>query len=211
MNICRLFTCLIALVALSACAPIKLPATNQYKLESFSTKKEITRAPRRSLLISQPEAMAGYQTEQMLYVKKPFQLASFAESAWIGTPANMLYPLLIQTLQNSQAFTAVASSPFADNVDYRLDTQLLTMQQNFLTKPSEFELMIKVVITRVANNQVLASRILTEHVSCPADTPYGGVIAGNQATINITQRINDFIIRKIRDDNRPLTSQRKPL
>ena len=181
---------------LGACTAIKTPETTQYKLESFSTVKTTTpSAARHSLLISQPEAMAGYQTEQMLYVKKPFQLTAFTENAWIGAPANMLYPLLIQTFQHSQAFRAVASSPFADSVDYRLDTQLISMQQNFLIKPSTFELTLKAVITRVSNNQVLASRIFTEHVLCPMDTPYGGVIAANKATHNITQRIAAFVIK----------------
>ena len=205
MNHFKLLTCFIILLGLSACSSIRLPVKNQYKLESFHTQKQTAHAPRRSLLVSQPEAMTGYQTEQMLYVKKPFQLDSFAENAWIGTPANMLYPLIIQTLQNSHAFRAVASSPFADNVDYRLDTQVIAMQQNFLIRPSAFELKLKVVLTRVADNQVLASRILSERVPCPADTPYGGVIAANKATDAMTRKIETFVIQEIGRDNISLT------
>lgn len=187
--------CTIGLVC-SACTPIKTPVTNQYKLEAFSQKTN-HRTLQQSILISQPEAIAGYQTEQMLYIQKPYQLSAFSENAWISPPANMLYPLLIQSFQNSHAFSAVASSPYADKIDYRLDTQILAMEQNFLVKPSVFTLSLKAVITRVSNNQVLASRIISARVPCPMDSPYGGVIAANKATVIITQKIQDFVIHNI--------------
>jgi cholesterol transport system auxiliary component len=194
-----IFTSLAIVMGLSACTPIHTPMMHQYKLESYS--KQPFRPPlHRSLLIAQPEAIAGYQTEQMLYSNKPFQLAAFSENAWIGTPANMLYPLLIQTFQNSHAFSAIASSPYADRIDYRIDTQLIDMQQNFLVKPSEFHLKLKVVVTRVSNNHILASRIFFEHIPCPADTPYGGVVAGNKATLQMTQKIKQFVIMQIQQD-----------
>ena len=166
--------------------------THQYKLETFSqiANQQVFNY---SILISQPEAMAGYQTEQMMYVQKPYQLSAFSENAWVGTPANMLYPLLIQSVQKSHLFKAVASSPFADKVDYRLDTQILAMEQNFLVKPSVFIMSIKSVLTRVKDNQVLGSRIISARVSCHMDTPYGGVIAANKASIILTKKINHFI------------------
>lgn len=187
--------CTIGLLC-SACTPIKTPVTNQYKIESFSQK--INHHPlKKSILISQPEAIAGYQTEQMLYIQKPYQLSAFSENAWVSTPANMLYPLLIQSFQNSHAFNAVASSPYADRIDYRLDTQILAIEQNFLVKPSVFVLSLKAVITRVSTNEVLASRIISARVPCPTDTPYGGVIAANKASVIITQKIQDFVIHYI--------------
>ncbi len=185
---------------LSACMPVKTSVTNQYKLEAFSHQRTASAPLHRSLLISQPEAMAGYQTEQMLYVKKPYELSSFAENAWIAPPANMLYPLLIEAFQADHRFSAIASSPYADKVDYRLDTQLLAMQQTFLTKPSEFILTLKIVVTRVKSNQVLASRIITEHVACPTDTPYGGVIAANKAAIAMTEKIKRVVMKYVQQD-----------
>jgi cholesterol transport system auxiliary component len=187
------------LLIISACSPIKTPVTHQYKLEAFS--QAISKHTfDHSILISQPEAMAGYQTEQMLYIQKPYQLSAFSENAWVGTPANMLYPLLIQSLQHSHAFKAVASSPFADRVDYRLDTQILAMEQNFLNKPSVFVMSLKAVLTRVKNNQVLASRIISVRVPCPMDTPYGGVIAANKASVIVTEKIKHFVTHNMLTD-----------
>ena len=153
-----------------------------------------------SLLISQPDAIAGYQTEQMMYTNKPFELTNFAHSAWISSPANMLYPLIIQSLQKSHYFFAIASGPDADKTDYRLDTQLFELQQNFLTKPSMVQLVAKVVITHIPDNRVVSSRIITQSVPCPQDTPYGGVIAANKATMAFTAALSDFVVEQVKRD-----------
>ena len=185
---------------LTACSPIQLPVSNQYKLELFSRHKLAEKKSNNSILVSKPEAMAGYQTEQMLYVQKPFELNAFAHSAWISSPPNMLYPLIMQSLQRTGFFYAVASGPFVDKTDYRLDTQLIELQQNFLVKPSAMELVVKVVLTRVEDTRVVSSRTFTARVPCPADTPYGGVIAANNAMRAFTAQLSAFVVDEIRRD-----------
>ena len=182
---------------LVGCSPIKNQATNQYKLEAFNAHKLSNKKSTQSILISQPEAMAGYQTEQMMYIKKPYELSSFVHNTWISTPANMIYPLLMQSLQKTGYFYAVASGPYVDKADYRLDTQLIALQQNFLAKPSILNLVAKVVLTHIADNRVIASRIISEHVKCPSDTPYGGVIAANLATQAFTKAVSKFVVRQV--------------
>lgn len=185
----------------AACSPIKTTVSNQYKLETYSAKKTMGAHTGHSLLISLPDAIPGYQTEQMLYTNKPFELSSFAHSAWISSPANMLYPLITQSLQHSHYFSAIASGPDADKTDYRLDTQLIELQQNFLTKPSQIQLIANVVLTHIADSRIVASRIISITQPCPADTPYGGVIAANKAALAFTARLSDFVISQVKRDS----------
>lgn len=187
---------------LTACSPIKTPVSNQYKLEAYTIPKLPHKKTSLSILVSQPEAMPGYQTEQMLYIQKPFEISAFAHSTWISSPANMLYPLIMQSLQKTQYFDAVASGPYVDKADYRLDTQVLSLQQSFLPKPSTIDLVVKVVVTQVADNRVVSSRIFQEHANCPMDTPYGGVIAANQATKAFTAALSKFVVDQVNQDSR---------
>lgn len=187
---------------LTACSPIQNEVKNQYKLEAFSAKKIAAKHAASSILISQPDAIAGYQTEQMLYINKPFELSNFAHSAWISSPANMIYPLITQSLQHSHYFYAVASGPDADKTDYRLDTQIIELQQNFLTKPSKVELVANVVLTHVADNRIVSSRVISECVPCPTDTPLGGVIAANKAAFAFTAKLSSFVINHVKQDNK---------
>lgn len=185
---------------LVGCSPVKLPVTNEYQLSSFSTKQFVAKPQPVTLLVTAPDAVAGYQTEEMLYVKKPFQLEAFAKNSWTNPPADMLYPLLVQSLQRSGYFYAVASSPYNAVADYRLDTQLLALEQNFLRKPSFIQFTAKVVLTRTSDSKVIASRIINQKIPCPTDTPYGGVIAANKASDLFTATVANFAISHIKRD-----------
>ena len=173
---------------------------HQYTLESTCASKIKHKRLPYTLLISKPEAMAGYQTEQMLYVTKPFTLEPFAKNAWVSPPAAMLYPVLVKHIQNSHTFRAVSSTPFADKTDYRLDTQLITLNQNFLSKQSTLNFAAKIAITRVADNHVLASKLIVKHIPCSSNTPLGGVIAANQASSIFSEDALVFAIKHIERD-----------
>jgi cholesterol transport system auxiliary component len=189
---------------LTACSPVKIPVSNQYKLDNFSNKELGHRFSRQSILITVPEAAAGYQSSEMLYVKKPFELSSFTKNNWVDQPANMLLPLIAQSLQRSGYFFAVTSNANSDHTDYRLDTQLIELQQNFLKKPSQIDLVTKVVLTQVSDDRVVASRLISEHIKCPMDTPYGGVLAANHATTLLTAQISAFVVSQVKQDSESL-------
>jgi cholesterol transport system auxiliary component len=190
----------VTLSILSACSVKSI--NNLYKLDAYSNSPVGSKNTGFTILVSQPEAVAGYQTEQMLYIKKPFGLNPFAKSAWVAAPANMLHPLFIQSLHDSHYFYAVVSPPYADKADYRLDTQLIELQQNFLVKPSRMELVVKVVLTQGENDRVMGSRIIRECIPCPEDTPYGGVLAANMATTALTKKVTSFVIHLIQQNKR---------
>lgn len=199
-----LWISLLAGVALlSSCSPIKTPVTHQYTLDIPAHKQTVHKHLSSTLLISKPEAMAGYQTEQMLYVKTPFTLEPFAKNAWVSPPADMLYPVLVEHFQSSHAFRAITSAPFADKTDYRLDTQLITFNQNFLSKQSVLKFTAKIALTRVSDNHVLASRLIVKQIPCTQNTPLGGVIAANQASVSFTEDALKFVIKHIQRDARP--------
>lgn len=190
----------IAFLSLNACTPIKPSVSNQYKITSFSTKTMASHPSSISILISQPDAIAGYQTEQMLYTDKPYQLSPFAHSSWISAPSNMLTPVIVQSLQHSNYFYAVAAGPNADKTDYRLDTQLIALQQNFLIKPSRLELSVQVVLTHISDNRVVASHTFNKSIPCSMETPYGGVIAANKAVCAFTKDLTRYVIKQVQMD-----------
>ncbi|HAT9294192.1 TPA: hypothetical protein JBB98_06285 [Legionella pneumophila subsp. pneumophila] len=191
---------ILGILTLMSCSPVKVPVTNEYQLTAYSTK-QLTRKPRPiTIQVTVPEAVAGYQTEEMLYMKKPFKLEPFVKNAWTSPPADMLFPLLVQSLQSSGYFYAVTSSPYSEEADYRLDTQLLKLEQNFIKKPSVLEFSAKIVLTHISDNQIIGSRIVSLQIPCSQDTPYGGVIVANQATFRFTATATDFVVSHIKRD-----------
>ena len=181
---------------LSACA-VKPSIVNEYQLTSFNNTNLTNTPSRISLLISQTTAVEGFQTNQMQYVSKPFTLTSFAKNGWTSPPAAMIYPLLVQSFQASNYFHAIGSGSFAGKTDYQLDTLLLELQQSFLTHPSMLTLKLKAILSNLTDNSIIASHTFSYKIPCPQDTPYGGVIAANQATQLLTKDIRQFVIRHI--------------
>lgn len=189
-------TMLVTLI-LQGCAPVSNTISNQYKLESYSHQRLRQTPTTHSILVSPTNSIAGYQTEQMLYMQKPFLVTPFAKNAWLSPPSDMIYPLIMESLQQSGYFQAVASGPYADQSQYRLDTELLDLQQNFIHHPSTLDLSLKAVITNVNSNHVIASRVFKQHIPCQSDTPYGGVVAANIATQQLTAEITQFVVKSI--------------
>lgn len=191
---------LLLLTFLTACTPIQTPPSHQYQLTAFSTAQHRMKPQLPSLFIAMPDATAGYQSEQMLYLQTPYELNAFAHHTWTSTPAMMLYPLLLQSLQHSHAFFAVTGGVNVDKTDYRLETQLLALQQNFICKPSRLEWKIQVVLTHVDDQRVVASRLFEGATPCSSDTPYGGARAANEAMLQFTQALTRFTIQAVRRD-----------
>ena len=187
---------------LTSCTAITTPVTNQYRLEGYSAKVLAHSKSSSTILVSLPEALAGSQTEEMQYIEKPFELNSFAHNAWVSPPANMLYPLILESLQKTNYFNAVASGPYVDKADYRLDTQLVKLLQNYLVKPSVIELTVKTTLTHIPDNRVVTSRIFHQRVPCPFNTPYGGVLAANRASIAFTREMSQFVVQEVQRDHK---------
>lgn len=197
MRLLRIVLLTLCFFLLPACSPVKKIVTNQYQLNAFSVKKLTSHPGNMTLSVSTPEAMAGYQTEAMLYMNKPYQIEHFAKNSWVSPPADMLFSLITQSLQATGYFEAVVSSPYNQGADYRLDTQLLALKQNFLKRPSVLEFSAKVALFHVEDNQVLASRIIHIDIPCATDTPFGGVVAANEATRQFTAQVVQFVMSHI--------------
>jgi cholesterol transport system auxiliary component len=130
----------------------------------------------------------------MRYTVKLHELSSFIHNAWYSPPADMLLPLMVKSLQQSGYFRVIASTSTADATDYRIDTQLIDLKQNFLKYPSQIDFTVKVVLSHVPYSRVIASKIMDYHIICKEKTPFGGVIAANEATKRFTAELTDFIM-----------------
>ncbi len=191
-------------ILLTACAPITPEANNKYKLIAFSHEKITAKKTDITILVSHSQAISGYQTEQMLYSDKPYQISSFVKNSWISPPAGMLTPLIAQSLEQSNFFFAVASGPDADKTDYRLDTQIIELQQNFLTKPSQIEFIVQASLSHIEDNRLVSSHTFVIRTPCASNNPYGGVVAANQTIQTFTKELTKYVIYHIKLDNKLL-------
>lgn len=184
------------LLMLSGCSlqPVKTTAHNRYLLNKINKQAYATSPSGLSLLVSRPTANPGFRGAAIVYVNKPYQLQTFSKNTWVAPPAQMLLPLISQSLRNTDYFHAVVSQPFAGLTDRRLDTQLITLQQEFFGKQSMVRMVIQATLIDNRRNKIIASQTLSSTVPSDPSDPYYGVLAANKATANIMQQLAKFVV-----------------
>lgn len=145
-----------------------------------------------TLVIALPRAAAGYDSQRMIYLRQPYELQYFAHSQWVDTPARMLQPLIAAAVERSGKFRAVVPMPASVSGDYRLETELLRLQQEFLSRPSRVQLSLRATITNMTTRRVVAWRQFDALVPAATDDPYGGVVAANRAVGEVLEKLAAF-------------------
>ena len=154
-----------------------------------------TAAPRDVVVeVALPHAWPGFDTTGIVYVRQPYELDYFAASRWADTPPRMLGPLIARALEQTGSFRAVVQAPSAVPVDYRVDTEIVRLQQNFATQPSRVELALRVQLTDVRGRRIVASRVFEDAEAAPTEDAGGGVIAANATLGRLLQQVADFCV-----------------
>ena len=186
-------------VLISACSPVKVKPISTYTIGNYQQKSPSRRAKTKlTLLVTTPIADPGYETVNIVYIKTPFKLQHFSTHRWVAPPAEMILPILTQALRNRNYFYAIVSSPFSGSSSYRLDTKLITLQQDFLTPRSRVRVAIQASILNNMTNKIAATRLFKVEVPTSANNPYSGVMATTVAVNRIARQIALFAQRAAR-------------
>jgi cholesterol transport system auxiliary component len=204
----RYLVLMLVCFSLSACSvfsPVKTEGTTSYVLNTLPSPSA-ARKPQRRIILLVPQTMAvqAYNTTQMAYTTKPYEIAYFAKNRWIDTPADMLQNLLVQALQDTHYFYAVVLAPAAAQYDVILNTRLLQFEQRFFSGKSAVFITLRAQLVRSSDNRVMASRQFQAMAAAPQNTPYGGVIAANQAAAKLLAEVVGFCLEYKRSYHSPL-------
>lgn len=197
----RLLVAASVLWALGGCASSVLPAPeappSQYTLSvdgdaSVAPPSAGTARTSLTLVVNAPRAAAGYDTPQIAYVRRPQQIDYFAHSQWVDTPSNMLAPMMVRAIERSGAFHAVLGAPTSATGQWRLETELVRLQQDFSSTPSQVRLTLRAALVDAASRRVIASREFDARATAPSDDPYGGVTAAQRAASQVLFELSAF-------------------
>ena len=145
-----------------------------------------------TLLVAVPSAAAGFDSNRMVYVREPQRLQAFAQSEWVDTPARLLAPLIVRALEQSGTFCAVLMAPAAAVTSMRLVTELIRLQQDFSTQPSQVRLSLRAWLIDTRTRQVLAWQVFDQTSVAATDTAAGGAAAAQQASLRLVQKLALF-------------------
>ena len=183
---------------LSGCSmlsPVKVDPINKYMINTVPCVHKTHSHPV-SLLVLPPETGPLYNTPEMAYSLYPYQVDYFVKNQWAAQPTQMLHPLIVQTLQNTQFFSVVTGVGSSKH-DYVLATQLLELRHIFRRCDSYIKLKVRAQLIDNDTNDVFGVRQFCITEKAPCCTPYGGVIAANRATGRMLASMAPFVIHGV--------------
>ncbi len=150
------------------------------------------------LVVAMPRASPGYDSRRMVYLRRPQQLEAFAFHEWVDAPALMLAPLLVRALQDTSSFRAVLLAPSGAVGVWRLETDLIHLQQDFSSQPSQVRLSLRAVLLDTATRQVMAWREWDVSEPAAGEDPVAGVQAAHRATQRVMKALAAFCAAQAR-------------
>ncbi|MDF0650448.1 MAG: ABC-type transport auxiliary lipoprotein family protein [Nitrospira sp.] len=167
--------------------------TYQLSLDGWPSEVQPGKPDGPVLLVSQPQAEPGFETQRMVYVKRPYELEYYAVNQWADTPVRMFAPLMVQALNQNDVWRAVIPLPSSIRGDYRLDTHGFLLQQEFLQQPSRVRAMVRAQLVDLKGSTILSTRTFEVVENATSENPYGGVQAANRAVAGLLDQIGSWL------------------
>jgi cholesterol transport system auxiliary component len=190
---------LLVAIALGACSALPQPPTapaNFYVLAARPAPAPVAQRRDIALEVATPRAWPGFDTTDLVYTRAPFVLDRFATSRWVDTPPRMLAPLIVRALEDTGAFRAVLEPPTTAIADYRLDTEVVRIVQDFSASPSRTDIALRVQLTDLRARRVVATRVFEAVEPSATENAAGGVVAANVALTRLLAQTAQFCVEE---------------
>ena len=148
-----------------------------------------------TVLVFPPKSAPLYDTTQMAYSTQSHEVAYFSEREWAEKPSQMLYPLLVRTLENTHAFRAVLTEPFPGHYTYALRTEVLDLIQDFTSDSANLVLSLRFQLTDYGAKTVVSTKEISVREPMRERNSYAGVTAANEATAKALQQMAEYVLR----------------
>ena len=190
-----------AMLTLTACSSLR-PAASQppvfYSLDSQLSQsvpptQGIATPALPTLIVNPPQAASGFDSQRIMYVREDHKLEYFAHSEWVDPPARMLGPLLVAAVDKVGAFGTVVLTPASVSGEFRLDTQIIRLQQNFQASPSRVQFTLRAYLTDEKTRVVLAWHEFSAEAMASSDNAQGGVNAANRVFQDVLAQLAQFL------------------
>jgi cholesterol transport system auxiliary component len=150
-----------------------------------------------SLRVNLPGSAPGVNTVRMAYTTEPNRLDYFAYHEWVATPARMIASMMESRLDGLGLFSAVVLGSSDIKTDFRLDSEVQSLQQDFVKGSSTVNLTIKVTLIKVASRSLLNSKTFSYREPADGENAEAGVAAANRAAEHFLVDLTTFISESI--------------
>lgn len=195
----KIASTVLLLCVLTACSfrePARIPVKRTYvlqgDLQTMAADASIRR-PCAKLRINVPTSAPGFKTAKMAYIQTPRHIQYFSYHEWIDTPAKMIASMIESRLDSLEMFAAVLSGSPDVRADYRLDSEVKSLLQEFDDDTSRIDLTIKVSLVDLSRRSLLNSKTFSYEEATDRANPESGVVAANRAAERFLIELTEFL------------------
>lgn len=183
-------------LALSAGCALQSPAAQPRKALLTQLPAEVPRASPgvAALLVFAPRSRPLYDTVRMAYQVQAHEVDYFSRNEWAETPAQMLQPLLVKTLQDTGLFGAVVAPPYSGPFGWGLRTEVGELLADFTADPAVLRLSLRLQLIDGASGRVVATREVAVREPLRQRTPEACIAAANAATAEALLEVARFAV-----------------
>ena len=105
----------------------------------------------------------------------------------------MLTPVLVQALEQTGHWRAIVPMPTSVRGDHRMDIDQVVLVQDFLQKPSQVRVALRIQLLKLPEYLVLGTRLFDVAEETPNDDAYGGVVAANRAVERLVKEVAGWL------------------
>lgn len=196
----QLFGLLLLAWLMGGCSVLPEPepvSIDQYVLEYAPgprvNQHAVAEAP--VLIVTTPSAHSGYDSFRIAYMQQAYGLRYYTRSRWADKPARMLAPLIADALQATGQFQALYATPGSLAADYRLDTELVRLHQDFTRQPTVVRITLRAKLVDLRSHRVVATEQFDIDETVGTDDAYGGVVAANKAVNRLLDSLAQFCVQ----------------
>jgi cholesterol transport system auxiliary component len=145
------------------------------------------------LVVNMPQSQPGFESPNIAYIQRPYEIGYYATHQWAETPSRMLHPLLVRTFERTGVWRAVMAMPTSVRGDDRLDVDQVVLVQEFLQRPSRVLVSLRAQLLALPSHQVIGVRRFEASEPAPTDDAYGGAMAANRALQALLKDLGDWL------------------
>lgn len=185
-----------SLLSLSGCSvfmPVTIPEIQNYQIGILHNTREnecTTLANKSDLQITRMKADAPYDSDNMYYSLERYQLNHYSRNQWVAAPVIMMTKAIQEKLLQSCQYNNVVSADFMTASKYRLNSQLIALQQDIRKDKSTVNLAVLVQLVDNKSNHVVRSKTFIEKIDVDPNQ-HGYVVGVNQA---VDKFLNNLLV-----------------
>ena len=189
--------CIVSLSGCSLFTPVDID-THQYVLGTIPVDLPAERTHTVTLSVLVPETVPAFATPRMAYTSQKYQIAYFTRNEWVETPAQMILPVIVETIRRTHYFSAVRAPPDLGRSTFLLRTEILELNQDFTSDPAVLRLTVRFDLSRETTHQPIAAKAFSVQQQLGERNPYAGVVAANEAVGRLLRDLARFVIENAR-------------